>query len=263
MNKTWLIKLSSIILILSLLATDVGFLLPAGGVNHVQAGAPGPNVVIGFLRFLGAWGARNRVYREAGATSSEINAYYDQLIAKAREARREMIQEAVEGGRTVMARSYIRIEAALEAERSMAIDMIEKEKNQARQEFNRAVVKVITNTLAASPGGQRIIGKFRESIAGAREAAVAVQVAAEGGKPIEALADALAEKVGGAPVVRELVRKAGSIVGHKLDKALGGAFTKIEAAMNNIQDEMGLVIDTLDQVDEDAARIGGDGDGGW
>jgi hypothetical protein len=256
MKKTWLLKLSSIILILSLLMTDVGFLLPAGGIDQVQAGAPGPNVIIGFLRFLGAWGARNRLYREARATSAEINAYYDQLIAKAQEVRREMIQKAAEGGRTVMARSYIRIEAALEAERAMAIEMIEQEKNQARQDFNRAATKAITNVLVASPGGQRIIGRIRETIGEAREAAVAVQIAAEGGKPIEALTDALAEKVGGAPIVQDLVKQGGSILVRQLDKGLGGAFTKVEKAMSNIQGEMGGAITTLDQLDSDVAQIG-------
>ena len=75
-------------LILVLLLTDAAALLPVGGVGEAEAAFPGPNLVVGFFRTLGALGKRNAVYREAGATSQEVNAYYDRLVAQAQGDRR-------------------------------------------------------------------------------------------------------------------------------------------------------------------------------
>ena len=55
--------------------------------------------------------------------------------------------------------SYIRVEAALEAEREAAIQMIEAEKNQARINFNKTLVNEIKNVLLSSSGAQRLISR--------------------------------------------------------------------------------------------------------
>jgi len=254
-DKTALSKLATAALVLLLLLSDAAALLPVGGVERADAAFQGFNLVGGFLRTVGALDRRNRLYREAGATTQEISAYYDRLITQAQTTRREMIAAAVAGGTSpAFARSYVRVEAALKAERAAAIQMIEAEKNAARKTFERTLVKQITNTLIASPGGQRILGRVRETITGARQAAVAVQAAADANRPIQAFADALAEKVGGVPIVQEAARELGSIVGHKLDRALGGAAGRIEAAIADIQGGMGDAIERLDSLDAAVAR---------
>jgi hypothetical protein len=248
-------KLVIAALVLALLMAAAPLPLPSGGVERAAAVFPGPNLVVGFFKTLGALGNRNAVYREAGATAQEINAYYDRLIAQSQSTRRELISQAAAGGEyPVFVRSYVRIEAALEAERAAAIQMIEAEKNTARKTFERTLAKQVVDTLIASPGGQRVLGRVRETLTGAREAAVAVQAAADAGRPIQALADALAEKVGGGPIVQEAARGLGSMVGHGIDRALGGALGRVEAAVDDVQGEMGSAIGVLDQLDADVAR---------
>jgi hypothetical protein len=255
MDKRTLSKLASVALIVVLLLTDAAVLLPWGGVEEAEAGFPGPNLVVGFLRTVGALGKRNALYREAGATSREVNAYYDRLIAQAEAKRRELIAQAAGGGEyPAFIRSYVRIEAALRAERAAAIQMIEAEKNEARKTFERNAVKQIANTLIAAPGAQRVLGQVRETLRGAREAAVAVRAAAQAGRPIQAFADALAEKVGGARIVKEVAREVGSVVGHKIDRALGGVAGRLERAVDDIQGEMGGAIDLIDGLDAEVAR---------
>jgi hypothetical protein len=253
-----------ILLLLSiLLFSEAAVLLPMGGVEPAQAASPA-NVIFGLFRGIGALKRRNRVYREARATAGEINAYYDTLIAQTTETRRAAVAqiasgkdasgEPIDAGDYGMARAYVRLEATLEAERRAAIAMIEGEKNQARKDFEQALVKEIVNILVASPGGQRIIGQVRETLGGAREAAVAVQVALEGGKPIEALQEALVKKVGDFPLAQAAARELGSAVGHGVDHALGGALTKIEDGLNNLQDGLWEGIDLLDNLDAEVAR---------
>ena len=258
MNRTLRFKLLTAVLALALLLADLLPLLPAASVPPAEAGFFGSNIIVGFFRTLGALGTRNRTYREARGTAQELNAYYDALIAQAQIARSEYIQGAVAGDRPAsLAGAYVRVEAALEAERDAAIQMVEAEKNQARQNFERTLVKEITNVIIASPGGQRVIGRVRETITRTRDAAVAVQVAANEGRPIDALGNALAEQVGGGRIVQDAARELGSMVGHRVDRALGGALSRVERAIDNVQGEMGSAIDLLDQADKDVARYDG------
>ena len=256
-------RLLILLLVSILLFSEAAVLLPMGGVEPAQAASPA-NAIFGFFRGLGALKRRNRVYTEARATAGEINAYYDTLIAQTAETRHAAIEQIASGkdasgnpidaGDYRMARAYVRLEATLKAEQRAAIAMIEMEKNQARKDFEKALVKEIVNILVASPGGQRIIGQVRETIGGAREAAVAVQAALEGGKPIEALQEVLVGKVGDFPLAQAAARQLGSVVGHGLDRALGGALTKIENGLNNLQDGLWEGIDVLDGLDAQVAR---------
>jgi hypothetical protein len=240
-------------LVLGLLLSEVAMVVPWNRVQEAEAGVPVVNAVVGFFRILGAFGARRAVYREAGRTTAEVNAYYDRLIEEAAEARREIYSRAAAGERLILARSYIRIEAMLRAEKKAAIAMIEAEKNTARKNFDRTVAKAIVNIMIAAPGPQKVIGDIRQSIRGAREAAVAVQAALEGGKPIEALGDALSKKVGGIAVAQELARGLGSMVGRKIDRALGGVATRMETMLGNMQAGLGEGIGLLDQMDAEVA----------
>lgn len=258
-NLRW--KAIALLLICALLLSDAAVALPAGGVTNAQASGPGPNIIFGLVRTLRALQRRNRVYEEAGETAEEINAYYDRLLNKTRSIRSGLISDTLnkdiprdQKKHPEAISAYVRIEAALEAERTAAIAMVEQEKNQARREFEKALGREITRILIASPGGQKIINDVRETIGKAREAAGAVQVAVEGGKPIEALGNALAREVGDIPIVQEAARQLGSMAGHELDKALGGGLSKIEGAINKIQGGMQEAIGVLDDLDASVAK---------
>ncbi len=250
-NRT-LSKLLIATLVLALLTADVP-LLPAGRVPEVHAAGPW-NALFGLFRVGGALKRRNRVYDEARATAPEINAYYDRLLAETRTTRREMVARAAAGETNPrLVRAYTRLEAALEGERDAAIQLIEAEKNAARQEFERTLTREVVRILIASPGGQRILGELRETVAGAREAAKAVQLAAEEGRPIEALQDALAERAGDIPLVQAAARQLGSAVGHQVDRALGGLLTKLDRAVDDVQMGMGEALDALEEIDGELA----------
>lgn len=258
MSKKTCIRVTGIVLIVLILFVDVAVTLPAGGITPVDAGGPGPNVIVGLFRAFGALSRRNRIYREARATSQEINAYYDQLIDKTSSQRQELIQQAIAGEKPPeFVRSYVRLEAVLEAERAAAIEMVEQEKNQARINFEQTLVREFTRILIASPGGQKIVRDVRDTIARAREAAVAVQTALEGGKPIEALAESLAREVGDIPVIQEVAKELGSMAGQQLDQALGGVLTQLEDTVTNMQGGMGEAISKLDEIDGQVARYDG------
>lgn len=243
------VKFVLAVLIVVLLTSSFPALL-LSGVDSAQASFPGPNLVLGFIKSLGALNKRNRIYSEAGATAQEINAYYDKLISKAQSQRTEMISRAADGEVSpIFVRSYVRIEAALEAERNSAIQMVEAEKNQARLDFNSTLVQEITNILIASPGGQKILDQVRDTIKGVKEAAVTIQTAAGQGKPLERLRDALASEVSDIPVVQQAAVELGSAVGNKLDQALGGLLSQVEQAMEDVQGEMGEAIELLDEFD--------------
>ncbi len=243
----------SVILVLGLLLGEVTAAVPWSRIQEAEAGVPVLNAVVGFIRIFGAFGTRRAVYREAGRTAAEVNAYYDRLIEEAADARKEIYARASAGERLILARSYIRVEAMLRAEKKAAIRMIEAEKNKARKDFDRTVSKTIVNVMVAAPGPQKIIGDIRQAIRGAREAAVAVQAALEGGKPIEALGEALSKKVGDVVAVQELARGLGSMVGRKIDRALGGVATRVEGMIGNLQAGVGEGIGLLDEMDAEVA----------
>ena len=197
-HRSWLV--ASVLLLVALLTDGVGW-FPAAGVHPAVAGVLGPNAIIGFVRYVGAVDRRIRTYREGRATAQEVNVYYDQLLAESQRARQEMIARATAGDtHPTLARAYTRLDAALQAEREASIQMIEAEKNQARLDANRARRKAAESLLVASPGGQQIIGQIREAIGRTREVAVAVQIASNEGRPIQALGDALVSiEVAGVP----------------------------------------------------------------
>ena len=258
MNHARLTRFVTVTLVFILLLTAAPAPLPWAGVETAEAAFLGPNGILGLFRIGAALAQRNRVYTEAGATAQEINAYYDGLIARAQGVRKDFIAEARTGTRPAQfAPAYTRVEAALEAERRAAIQMIEAEKKQARRDFNRKLGKEITNILIAAPGGQRIIGEVQDALKGTREAVVALQVAAEKGRPTEALRDALARQVGDIPIVQDAARELGSVVGHGLDRALGGVIGKVERVIDDVQAGMGEAIDVLDELDARVAQYDG------
>lgn len=253
--KRYASKLITAILVLTLLLSNAAVILPLGGAAPVEASPGAPNLIIGLFRFMAALEQRNRVYGEARVTAAELNAYYDQLTERNDQMRAEMVRKAIAGEiHPRFARSYIRLGAALRSERNAAMAMIEAEKQQARQEFLRRLGREIRGILVGSPSGQKVLTEIRETIGGIREAAVAVQVAAEAGKPTQMLGEALGRKVGGMSVVKDAARELGSMAGHQIDRGLGGLISRVEGVIDNINTEVDGVIDWLDDMDDAIAR---------
>lgn len=253
--KRYTSKMITAILVLTLLLSNAAVILPLGGVAPVEAAPGAPNLIIGLFRFMAALEQRNRVYGEARVTAAELNAYYDQLTERNNQMRAEMVRKAIAGEiHPRFARSYIRLGAALRSERNAAMAMIEAEKQQARQEFLRRLGREIRGILIGSPSGQKVLTEIRETIGGIREAAVAVQVAAEAGKPTQMLGEALGRKVGGMSVVKDAARELGSMAGHQIDRGLGGLISRVEGVIDNINTEVDGVIDWLDDMDDAIAR---------
>ena len=255
MNKPSFFRLMTIILVLSLFTRHTAILMPSNGVKDVQAAAPNINVITGLFRSISALNARNRIYSEANATAAEVNAYYDAQIATAQSLRQERISAVTSGEKTPASiLAYIRASAALENERQAMLQMIEAEKNRARQEFNQSLSNEIKNTLLASPGGQTILTDVRSTIRNTREAAVALQSAANSNSPTRLLTEALANRLGDSRITQELAQTLGSDVGNNIDRALGGAITKIEDALDDIKVELGQAIAVLDELDASVAQ---------
>jgi hypothetical protein len=250
MTRRGMQRAAILVLVTILIITPIVTLGPLGNAGPAHAAAPGMNVIVGLFRTIAALERRNRVYREAAVTSEDLQAYYDAQIAQTQKIRSELIRNAATGDTPPrLIRAYTRIEAALQAERAAATSMIEAEKNAARREFNRTLGRELTRVLIASPGGQEIIRRVRETLQGVKEAAIAVQAAVESGRPLEALRNELAKHVGDIPIAQALARELGSVVGHGLDHALGGLLSDAERAIDNVQNEMGKAIDLADRLD--------------
>ena len=254
MNKKMIHRSITLIMVFVLLTVDGATALSVFDVNEAQAANPLGNVIVGFLRVVGAGNRRRRVYIEAKNTQKEMDAYYNQLITKTQSIRTDLIANASTGETSPQfIRSYIRLEAALQAEHTAVTQMIEKEKNQARRDFNRVVGQEIIRILIASPGGQQLIGRVRDTLTRVKEAAVAVQTAANASKPLDALKDNLVNRYGEIRQLRNAVRNLGSLVGHKLDHALGGVLSRVENAMDDVEGQMGQAIEFVDKLDSTVA----------
>jgi hypothetical protein len=185
-----------------------------------------------------------------------MDAYYDAMIDEARQQLqdREMIGDFDSATRSQL-RSYIKMYEALQAERDAVTQMIESEKNDARREFNRSLTREVVGVLVRSPGGQSLIGDLRSTVGELRQAAQAVQAAIAEGRPFDALAQALADKVGDIPILRETAYEVGYAAGQKVDQLLGGVLTQVDQAMSNMQSGMGDALDKINEVDAELARF--------
>jgi hypothetical protein len=244
--------LVAILVIVCLLSQTNG--LPVSRTNgSVEAAVPIFNAIKGLIRTLNALDKRNVVYEEARATASEIHAYYYSLIARSERLRAERVRSAIAGDTSpTLVRAYSRLEATLTAERDAAIQMIEAEKQSARKTFNDAIEKEIRNVILSSSGVQRILGRVTGALGRVREKAVAIQKAVDKGRPFEIIRGEISDMVGDVPVVQELARGLGSVVGRQIDNALGGILSKAEGILDNVQ---GGLDETLDATDLLEAKI--------
>jgi len=253
-------KLLSIWLVLVFFLSGLSF-HPRSGIQEVQAGVHIVNALLGFLRIGGAFEQRNRVYQEGGRTVGEINTYYNRQITQAQLTRQKMVARVQKGELHVsFINAYVRVEAALEAERKVAIQMVEAEKNQARIDFKKTVINEIKNVLVSSSGAQRLIRRLGDAVWETRQVLISAQESLEEGKPTDMLGDLLASKVGDLEVAQELARGLGSEVGHQLDKLTGGAIGRLESDIVNLQESLGEGLQTLDEIDAEIDRLG---EPGW
>ncbi|MDF1500797.1 MAG: hypothetical protein P1P76_10035 [Anaerolineales bacterium] len=109
--------------------------------------------------------------------------------------------------------------------------------------------------LVRSPGGQHLIGDLRSTVGELRQAAEAVQAAIAEGRPFDALAQALADKVGDIPILRETAYEVGYAAGQKIDQLLGGVLTQVDQAMSNMHAGMDDALDKINEIDAELARF--------
>lgn len=253
--------LKSIILcmVLVLLFGELPGPLPTLPQAHAQ-GSPA-NAVVALFNIIGAARRRNRVYREARATQRDMNAYYDELLVEARTQLQErgLMGQGTQGEFTLenrgQLRVYIKMYEALQAEREAVTQQIEREKNDARRQFNRSLTNEVVGILIKSPGGQSLIGDMRNTLGELRQAVEAVQDAIKNNRPFDALVAALQEKIEKVPVIRHAAQEIGSVVAQKIDRLLGGVITRMEGALDNVQGEMGQALDQVNQLDAELARV--------
>jgi archaellum component FlaC len=246
-----------LILVFLMLFGDV----PGPSLPPAYAQASPVNAVVALFNIIGAARRRNRVYREARATQREMDAYYDDLLDEARSQLQErgLMGQGTQGEFTLenrgQLRVYIKMYEALQAERAAVTQQIENEKNDARRQFNRSLTNEIVGILVKSPGGQRLIGDMRSTLGELRQAVEAVQEAIQNNRPFDALVGVLQEKLEKVPVIRHAAQEIGSVVAQKIDRLLGGVITRMENAIDNVQGEMGQVLDQVNQLDAELARV--------
>jgi hypothetical protein len=251
-------KFSTILFVTVLLFTFLEIspnILP-GDPHTAQAAPLGPNAVLGFIKTLEALNRRNQIYREAGVTAKEIKDYYDALIEKTQTTRREVMGQVANGEiEPRFAASYVRIEAALEAERKIAIEMVEAEKKGARGDFHRTLRKQVFDILIASPGAQKMLKDIRETIDGLRQATNTIKDALAANEPTEFLANQLTDRLGKTRWSKKVIHVLGSAVAEEFDERMGGILTKLGQPSKLVQAELEEALQKIDELDHHIAKF--------
>ena len=220
-------------LTLGMMTTSLG----PGAVNPVKAQAPNPtgNPVVGFLNVISAGNRRARVYRSARVTQQEMNAYYASLTAQARRQLQNRDQLTVNQSQLHV---YIKLVAALEAEKAAVTQQIEAEKNQARHNFNRTLNQEVVQVVVRAPGAQRILNDARQVVNGLKVNIAALQAALSRGEVVNGLLDQLTTRLTNIPYLQSEVRNLGSALGDDIDQALGGLLSRSANAARGGQEEV-------------------------
>jgi len=253
-KRVYQIILISIVLIFTL--SDASTALPTGSLEAAQASPLGPNVILGFLRTLEALNRRNQIYREAGITAKELNAYYDTLIENTINTRNELIKQAARGeDKSAFIRSYVRIEAALIGERKIAIQMVEAEKKGARSAFKKILKEEVLKALIASPGAQKLLKDIRETINGLRQAVHTIKDALSANLPTKTLINQFSERFGTDPITKSATHYLGSKIAQGLNQKVGGILTRFDKPSEMVQAEMDDALKKIDELDRDMANL--------
>ena len=241
------------VLVLGGLVELVGLARPA------QAQVPPLNAAVGLGTVAGAFVRRRNTYIAADQNQREFNQYYDSLRNTARgqlvSGELHSLRNTPAGLHYVRTGAYIKLDAALGAEQTAVTRAIEAEKNEARLNFNRTLVRTLTNVVLSTPGAQALLGQVREVLSNLRASVVALQSAIAAGRPFEVIREQLANQVQSSSEVRNLVRNLGSMTGAQLDQAMGGALTTVDQAMAQAQQEMEAAATSLNNLDAQVAAL--------
>jgi len=245
-------RILTLLLAVVLLAEAVAIAPPA------EAGAGPLNLLIGGMRMLNALNRRNRVYNAARDTQRDFNAYYESLTDTAHDqllsGELESLREGADGPERVRLAAFIKLSAALQAEHTAVTQAIEAEKNQARQNFNSALVRELQSIIIKLPGAQTILSQVRQTISQIRATVIALQAAAAGNRPTDVLSEQLAQQVQGSAYLQNVVRNLGSSLAPGIDRSLGGALTQVDQAIENINQEANQALDLLNSMDSEVAQ---------
>ncbi len=224
-----------------------------------QAQIPAVNAALGVTRLGSALVRRSQTYTAAAQTQRDFNRYYDRLrdTARTQLASGELtsLRNTQAGLQHVRVGAFIKVYEATQAEQNAVTRAIEAEKNEARLNFNRSVVRTLTNVILSTPGAQQILSEVRTVISNVRATAIALQSAMAAGQPTELIREQLAQNVRDSAYVRNVVRNLGTMVGQGLDQAMGGALTRVDNALIRAQEEMATAATGLDQIDAEVAAL--------
>ncbi|MBM3120578.1 MAG: hypothetical protein FJZ97_00150 [Chloroflexi bacterium] len=228
-------------------------------VPSAQAQVPPLNVAVGLGTMFGADARRRGTYIAADQNQREFNQYYDSLRDTARSqfvsGELRSLRNTPSGLRSVRVGAFVKLDAALGAEQSAVTRAIEAEKNEARRNFNRTLVRTFTNVVLSTPGAQALLGQLRTVISSLRTSVVAIQAAVAAGRPFETIREQLANQVQESTRVQDAVRNLGTLIGQDLDQAMGGTLSRIDQAMAQAQQEMEAAATSLNNLDAQVAAL--------
>ena len=146
MKRAWLAVVFAVAMVTAIAAPT--HTAPMGVTTPVAQAAGPPTQVLGLTNLIGALFRRQRVYNNAAEVQNEIRAYYDELVASAKEA----VSEGDLSITDEQLKAYIRIRAALEVEKNAALQLLEDDKRGARRAFQNTLNQEIPSLLLAIPG---------------------------------------------------------------------------------------------------------------
>lgn len=257
MNHRRVFPLRSAVLAAILILGSVAEL--AAAPQAAEAQTPLVNAGLGFVNVIAAGARRRGTYIAADQNQRDFNRYYDSLRDTARtqlvSGELSSLRNTQSGLQHVRTGAYVKVYEATRAEQDAVTRAIEAEKNEARLNFNRTVVRELTDVIIRLPGAQQILSDVRETIANLRAAVIALQSAIAAGRPFDQLREALANQVRDSAYMQDHVRYLGTMLGQDLDRAMGGAITRVDHALERAQEEMAAATTGLDQIDAQVAAL--------
>ena len=246
--------------------TALAAILILGGLADLLAPAqpahaqiPLANGIVAIGTLIGAGARRRGTYIAADQNQREFNRYYDRLRDTARtqlvSGELSSLRNTQAGLQHVRVGAFVKLDAATRAEHTAVTRAIEAEKNEARLNFNRTVVRTLTNVILSTPGAQQILSQVRTVISSVRAGVIALQSAMAAGQPTNLIREQLAQNVRDSALVQNAVRNLGTMLGQSLDQAMGGALTRVDNALIRAQEEMAAATTGLDQIDSEVATL--------
>lgn len=143
---------------------------------------PGGRALSGALRVINSLGARNQVYREAREVQRDLREYYDAQLAT---AKKQLANRELAGLSDSQVATYVRVVERLEREKRTALDITEREKNDARLQFQGRLVETIAGVLITTPRVRDGMTQLRGAIEDLKGAFEVAAAAADGQNPLE------------------------------------------------------------------------------